>query len=857
MSDMNASAEGHARQVLVGGDNKGTIDLSIRQEAPRQRPVATDTLPRDIELFVGRETELSRILGAAQPSNVVSIYTIDGMAGIGKTALATRAAHLLADRFPDGRYFIDLHSHAPGQTPARPADVLATMLAGLGIDPRDLPETLEGRRDLWRDRLRDKRVLLVLDDAAHHAQVEPLLPGGSGCCTLITGRRRLVALDSALPLPLDTLAPDRAEELFYATARRDSAEADRPAVRETVRLCGYLPLAIVLLAGRLAHRPAWSVADLCAEFASARDRLGELEAGERAVQAAFATSYRHLPPARRRLFRHLGLHLGLDFDAYAVAALGDLDLGVARKELDALYTDHLIDETTPGRYRLHDLVREYTRKLTVRDKEAERERAVGRLLDYYRCAARNGEHRLRRLADGEPDPPRTPPHFPPFPDRATAFAWALTERANLLSYVDYAVAHDLPSHVRDLTGILAISAFSSGPHSLAQDVRERALTIARRHGDRLGVAAALSDIGHARVSAGDLTGARAVFDEGLTIYSELGDQLGQANMLRELGGVSAWCGDFDTATALTRRALELYGGNSNNEARALQHLGQLAMREGDYSAGEDYVERALKLYRDSENRQGEAVSSQTLGSIRERRGDYPAAIAYLEQALAAFRAVGSRSDTAAALSALGMVRQWIGDFDTAIDELRESLAIQRDLGNMGGECVALVNLGWTMHRVGDNSTASELTRQAIEICRAVGDRSNLAAATVNLAWIRMMAGDLTSAAELFPESLALFLEVGDRGGEAEARNRYGRLLTEIGDHERAFELYDSATDIARQIGNRLEQAHALEWAAHSHVRLGAVDRALTHLRAAIAIYGELGSIEIESATEFLHELDRN
>jgi hypothetical protein len=156
-----------------------------------------------------------------------------------------------------------------------------------------------------------------------------------------------------------------------------------------VKQCGYLPLGIALLAGRLAHHPSWVLVAFAADFAAARDRLAELAAGDGAVAAAFQLSCRDMPAGRRRLFRRLGLHPGPEIDAYAAAALSDVPLARARRDLDALYTDHLIDEPGPGRYRMHDLIRAYTRALAARhDSDGDRSRAISRLLGYYQhtCA---------------------------------------------------------------------------------------------------------------------------------------------------------------------------------------------------------------------------------------------------------------------------------------------------------------------------------------------------------------------------------------------------------------------------------------------------------------------------------------
>ena len=238
-----ARARGRVRQNIAGRDQ-------IIFTGPVPPPAATmQTLRRDVAAFTGRDTELRQLIAAAAgAAGVVAIHTVDGMPGVGKTALVTHAAHLLANTFPDGQLFVDLHAHTPGQPPADPAEVLADLLACTGMASREIPAGMEARAERWRGRLAGKKVLLVLDDAAGYAQVGPLLPGTAGCLVLVTSRRRLIALDGAQPLALDTLPPDQAVELFFRLACRTQEGSDVGAVAELAGLCGYLPLAITLLA---------------------------------------------------------------------------------------------------------------------------------------------------------------------------------------------------------------------------------------------------------------------------------------------------------------------------------------------------------------------------------------------------------------------------------------------------------------------------------------------------------------------------------------------------------------------------------------------------------------------------------
>ena len=342
---------------------------------------ASRTLPRDIAAFTGRAGELERLTaglaGAAPGGGVVGICAIGGMAGIGKTTLAVHAAHRLAGRFPDGQLFLPLHGHTPGQRPVDPADALASLLLAAGVAAQAIPAGLDARAGCWRDHLAGKKILLVLDDAAGHEQVGPLLPGTAGCLVLVTSRRRLAALEDAAVLSLDTLPPAEAAVLLARLAGRPDLGPADAGVGEITRLCGYLPLAIGMLGRQLAHHPSWTPAGLAADLAAAAVGRLELMAAENlSVAAAFDLSYRDLTAGQRRLFRRLGLHPGPDIDAYAAAALAGTSLAAARRGLEALYGQHLITEPARGRYRLHDLLREHARALAAADDPAARDAAT-------------------------------------------------------------------------------------------------------------------------------------------------------------------------------------------------------------------------------------------------------------------------------------------------------------------------------------------------------------------------------------------------------------------------------------------------------------------------------------------------
>ena len=462
-----------------------------------QPAVALRTLPRDTAAFTGRTRELDRLVAAVSEtaaSGVIGIHAVDGMAGIGKTAFAVHAAHRLAARFPDGQIFLRLHAHTAGQRPVDPAEALATLLLTAGVAPQQIPPGLEARSAAWRGHLAGKKVLLVLDDATGSDQVRPLLPASAGCLVLVTSRRRLTALEEAAPISLGTLPPGEAADLFVRLAGRPGLQPADAAIAEVAGLCGCLPLAIRLVAAGLRHHPAWTVTDLAAELATARDRLASLQAEDVSVAAAFDLSYQDLTTGQQRLFRRLGLHPGTDIDAYAAAALDDTYLQATRRSLGELHDQNLISEPARGRYRLHDLLREHARTLAAADDAADNQAAIGRLLNYYLhtgVAASRHTAWHPSIADLAPPSP-APAWAPELRTEEDAIAWLGTERSNLHACVSYAASHGHLVHAIRIP--LAMSGFLhfQGHWNEAVTLGRAALAAARTAGDRHAQARALT-----------------------------------------------------------------------------------------------------------------------------------------------------------------------------------------------------------------------------------------------------------------------------------------------------------------------------------------------------------------------------
>jgi tetratricopeptide (TPR) repeat protein/transcriptional regulator with XRE-family HTH domain len=808
----------------LSGDDRARFEAAARGRPPASSHVtsgslpggiaaATRTLPRDIASFTGREPEIESMLTAVTgtgAANVVDICAIHGMAGIGKTAFAVHVAHRLADRFPDGQVFLQLHGHTPGHQPVDPADALASLLQASGIPAQSIPDGLESRSWLWRDRLAGRRMLLVLDNAASTGQVAPLLPGDGGCLVLVTSRRHLGDLPGAVtPVLLDVLTPAQATQMFTRLARRAADSAGE--VAEVVALAGFLPLAISLLARLFARHRSWTLADLAAET---RASLLTLTAEHESVAAALEVSYRHLPPSLQRFFCLLGLNPGASIEPYAAAALAGTCLDEATRLLDFLHGEGLLTETGHRRYGLHDLLRRYARDHAAGLSGSEQ--AVGRLLDYYQHTAARADALIGFYPQPGP-PPAAPAGLlaaPDLQDTDQALAWVRAERANLLACLDDATRTGQHARVIALTAGIAGLLHRDGPFADAITRHTAAVQAAQRAGDRLGQANALNDLGNAQRLAGDYRGAAQAQEQALGIYRDLGSRLGQANALSYLG--------------IVRRAM-------SDCPRAAQAL-----------------EQALSIYRDVGDRRGQANALNELGETRRRTDDYPGAAQAQEQALGIYRDLGSRLGQAIALSCLAGVLRRTGDYPAAAQTLEQALAIYRDLGDPRGQAIALYYLGDVLRRTGDYPAAAQTLEQALAICRDLGDRRSQAIALNYLGNLRLDTGDYPGAAQAQEQALDIYRELGDPRGQAHALNDKAALHRVNGDLARAEECHQQALELARAVASLWDEAHALAGLSRCALAEGRATQAETFLRQALQIFQQIGAAE---APGVLAELD--
>ncbi len=804
---------GTARELFVaaarGRAPAGEV-LAARDSGGAFAAAATRSLPHDIASFTGRAAELAELLRsavdtAAAGGGVVGIHAIGGMAGVGKTAFAVHAAHKLTDVFPDGQFFLPLHAHTPGQRPVDPADALASLLLTAGLTAQQIPSAVEARAGLWRDHLAGKKVLLLLDDAAGHEQVTPLLPGTAGSLVLVTSRRHLTALQDAVAISLDTLHPREAAALLARLSGRPNLSSGTGPGGELTRLCGYLPLAIGMLARQLYHHPSWTAASLAADLAVAVDRLELMRAENLSVTAAFDLSYQDLTAGEQRLFRRLGQHPGPNLDEYAAAALDGTDLATVRRHLDGLYNHYLLAEPARGRYSMHDLLREHAGVLAAAGDPADSNAAASRLLDYYlhTALAAGVQVATWTTAPVRPPPGDGPALAPQLATAAQASAWLETERPNLHAAARYAAATDRPRHAVAIASAISGFLFARGYWDQATTLHQATLATARQAGDRTGQADTLSELGILRREAGEYPAAADSLTQALELYRNLDDRLGQASALDQLGTVQSETGDCAAAAASHRQAIELY--------RGLGH------------------------------RMGQGMALKNLGAVLTRTGDYPAAAASCQQALGIFRDVGHRIGQAMAVNNLGLAQSLMGDYPAAAASYQQALAVARDLGHRPGQAIATANLGEVQRLTGDYAAAAASQQLALDLYRDLGHPMGQALALNELGTLSALTGDHMAAAASMTKALGMFRDLGNRKAEANVLNDLGELVSRSAESQQALDHHTEALAIAREISNPLTEARALEGIGNCHLQDGDDGAGVGCLQQALAIYQQIGA----------------
>jgi DNA-binding SARP family transcriptional activator len=685
------AAYAQARQILI--DELGTEPGPGLQEVHRQilnadpalnpppqapgvanspaAPSVPRQLPATVSGFAGRSAELAdltRMLddSVADSPGTVVISAIGGTAGVGKTALALRWAHQVADRFADGQLYVNLRGFDPSGVPMNAADAVHGFLDALGVPAERIPLQPEARAGLYRSLLADRRMLIVLDNARDEQQVRPLLPASPASLVIITSRNQLAGLaaaDRARMLTLDVLSHDEAVHMLTARLGAGRTAAEPAAVGEIVSLCGRLPLALAVAAARAEARPDFPLAALATELRDRAGRLDALDAGEEgsSVRAVFSWSYRQLSGEAARMFRLLGLHRGPDISPAAAASLAAADVPETRHLLAELTRAHLVAEHVPGRYALHDLLRAYAAdQARTTDSEAERAAAVGRLVDHYLHSARDGGAMMYppvgSIALAAPSPGTVPEQFT---GREQALAWFYAEYHVLLATVALAVDWGLDSRGWEITLVLHPFLVAQG-HSLEWSaIKRMAMAVAVRDDAAL-VASGARDIAG---TLGDYDWVPEYYANSLKLNRQLGNRRAEALGLYSLAVIAEYLGQYDEALGLAEQAASLCRSIDDKaaETELLHAAGWYHALLGDYSQARELCRQALALNARYGSRHLEGDIWNSLGYTEFQAGDLGEAAASYERALSIFRAVADRWGEADALTNLGDVHDAAGE----------------------------------------------------------------------------------------------------------------------------------------------------------------------------------------------------
>ncbi|GAA3892899.1 BTAD domain-containing putative transcriptional regulator [Saccharothrix violaceirubra] len=635
-----------------------TADVTLTVGALSRRPVPRQ-LPPPPPHFVGRADESGVLTGTE-----AGLFALVGAGGIGKTSLALHWAHRHADRFPDGHLFVDLRGFSPAGEPLAARDALRGFVTALGVVDHDADD-LDGLAALFRSLVADRRILVVLDNAATSDQVVPLLPGTGTCTVLITGRRELGSLVDRYGvrhLRLDVLSRDEARSALTGRLGRARVDAEPEPADDLIGLCGGHPLALSIVARRASTHPAIPLAEFADELRDLGLEVLDDEDPAASLPTVLSWSLRGLSAEQRAVFGWMGTAPGPDIGLPAAVALSGLSRAATRAALGSLVSASLLERRPGGRFAMHDLVRDYA--ATVDPESAEP--ALRRVVGYYLHTA----HAADRLLDPHAEPIRlTPPESGvrplPLPDHTSAMAWFDAEHADLLAAQRTAVAHGWHDIVWQLAWTLTTFHTRRGYRHDELAVWQAAVDAVAHASDPVAGVVAHRVLGTAYGRLGRYVEATSHLYEALSLAGD--DLTQQALTHRHLPWIWERRGDLRRALEHARLALDLHRGLDRpvGEARALNSAGWYAAKAGDYDTADRHCRESLVLHREHGNPTGEANASDSLGYIAQQTGRHDEAVGYYTRAVDLFRALGYLYEVANTLDSLGHPYLALGRTDDA------------------------------------------------------------------------------------------------------------------------------------------------------------------------------------------------
>ncbi|WP_412540888.1 BTAD domain-containing putative transcriptional regulator [Longispora sp. K20-0274] len=805
-------------------------DPALDLPAPRAAPVDAGPaeLPPDIVDFTGRDVQLGHLDTLLGHSGAVVISTIAGTGGVGKTALAVYWARRARDRFPDGQLYINLHGYSP-TPPVRSLDALARFLRILGVPGERIPVDLDEATGMYRTLLADRRVLVVLDNASHPDQVRPLLPSSPGSLALITSRDRLsglIARDGARRLDLDILTPGEAFALLDRVVGHARTAAEPEAAAELARLCGYLPLALRIVAAHLTDHPELALGDYATEL-GAGDRLAALQIkgdDQSSVRIAFDLSYARLPAETARLFRLLSLLPGDDFSVQAAAALLGAPVAGVRAPLRKLVSAHLVEATESGRYAMHDLLRLYASEQVGEEAPAAIRRLQGWYLDTTLSAVDvlNRLPRLRR-------PPSLPETVPlTFDGVPAALEWLDSERIALCSVMEGAAGTGAPEVAWLLADAMRDYFYRRRYPVDWLSSATAVLEAADGAGDPAGRAAAMLNLGMARASVNDTGPAQELLLRAKDL-ARAAWPTGVTTVLNNLGILYRQTGQPELAADCYTEALEHARTLGVPAFSSLANLGTVSMQLGRLRIARDRFAEVAEAVRGRSTQVAPALNN--LGMIEHFLGNFGHAEALLTEALTMHRSAGHRHREADTLNRIAALLGDLGRFPEAFGQVEEALAISRGGNDHVPEIDGLVVLGTLLLARGDRAGAE--ARFTAALTRA-GECDYLFGEAEARIGLGHAGRDVAEATAHATRALTITREIGYRMHEGLALTALADALGRSGARGEAERHLLAAVDIQRQTGYRLGEADAL-------ALLGRITGNAEHTGAAARIRTEIGA----------------
>ncbi|MEW2131900.1 tetratricopeptide repeat protein [Streptomyces sp. NPDC005435] len=662
---MTGESVARVGNAISGGTFMGTVvqaaNVTMTLSPAPVRPLGVPHAPSSV--FVGRDEETRTLLDVLAPDDGSvprrRVALVTGPAGVGKSELLLQNAHFAHRRgwFPGGVLAIDLQGYAADLPPLTPGEALGRLLYRLGLPLDAVPEHAEDRAAAFREYLRDRSVLVLLDNAHDSAQVRPLLPP-EGCAALVSSRHRLPALDDVHRLGLAALPPERSCELILAAAAlREEGAGEH--VRRIAAQCGGLPLALRVAAARVRGETAEELADFAGRLDDERNGLMELDDGERAVTASFHASYDRLDDGPRLLFALWGLHPGTRLDVHGVAALADLPQPDVRRALRALRDAHLVDADGAGRYTMHDLLHAYARTRAHDDlTEARVQAALDRLIDYYLYTADRADAAVApgryRLPHTVARPPRSTPDVAA---REAALAWFADELPHLTALLKVAAGSPDPSRCWFLADAMRGFFFHAKAWDTWLETLQVAMEAAVVAGEPRVQGILHNSMGVALIELGRPREAARHYDEARARFESAGDAHGVAASVENRAWVHQYAGDHEAALADHRRALGLYRSLDapRNVAIVQRGMALAEMELGRYEEAAARLAEALETFLALGLELDAAMALNGLGEVHAKAGDTASARRYFLRALRRSRACGSSFEEARARDGLGTV----------------------------------------------------------------------------------------------------------------------------------------------------------------------------------------------------------